>query len=262
MGLEIDLDETVAALADVATSAARSLFSFAAFSLKTVTEVAATVSAGAGAGAAGVVAASAAAAAASSPGGITLVGKTRVVVIKEIAEGAFGTVFLAQDASNPSRRFALKQMLCQSKEQTSDAMAELQALQRFSGLCENIIELVDHGSSSSKQSGHRQVLFLFPLYSNGSAWDAVERAVPVDAEGCPWPFSEHRALKVLMGAARALEAMHAEGYAHRDVSTINNYIILKFITSTHSVSLLFSNLLFYFQKYLSLLSHHQQDKTP
>ncbi len=97
-------------------------------------------------------------------------------------------------------------------------MAELQALTRFSGTSENIIELVDHGSVSSKQSGHRQVLFLFPLYSNGSAWDAIERAAPTEAVGCPWPFAERRALKILMGAARGLQTMHDAGFSHRDVS--------------------------------------------
>ena len=60
------------------------------------------------------------------------VGKRKVVISRELAEGGFGKVYLVQDTDS-SQIFALKQMFCQSSEQEADAHDELAALQRFAG---------------------------------------------------------------------------------------------------------------------------------
>ena len=62
---------------------------------------------------------------------------------------------------------------------------------------------------------------LFPLYPHGTAWDAIERAIPRDSDGPPWPFPERKALLVTVGAAKGLLALHELGYAHRDVKPHN-----------------------------------------
>jgi hypothetical protein len=98
------VDETVAALAgaaSVATEAtgqvARSLFNFAAKSLQTVVH--------------GV----------SSVTGHQQVGHHRVAIVKELAQGGFGIVFLVRDTQHPDRLYAMKQMFCQSREQVGCA---------------------------------------------------------------------------------------------------------------------------------------------
>jgi serine/threonine protein kinase len=140
----------------------------------------------------------------------------------------FGKVYVVQDAAagaSAGRYFALKQMICQSKEQESDAHRELQTLQKFSKH-DNIITLLDYASFVSKQhNNNRLVYMLFPLCSVGSAWDAVDAAAPQDTDGVPWPFPEKRALNVIWGISQALSFMHEHSFAHRDVKVRDfNYI--------------------------------------
>ena len=62
------------------------------------------------------------------------VGSHRVYMVREIAEGGFSKVYLVRDSSNASQVFALKQMLCQTKESIDAAHKELKAL-RVSAFC-------------------------------------------------------------------------------------------------------------------------------
>ena len=98
------------------------------------------------------------------------VGLTKVVIVKELAQGGFGVVYLAQDCPKKGikegvigiegwgvrdrdreregdrvKQYALKQILCQSKEQIKEAHDELRFLQMFAGH-NNIIRLIDHSS--------------------------------------------------------------------------------------------------------------------
>ncbi len=124
-------------------------------------------------------------------------------------EQGFGVVLLAQDAALPedSRQgqYALKQMLCQSREQVEEAQNEVRSLQRFAGHA-HIVSLVDHSSAATKGGApsHRTVLLLFPLYAHGTAWDKIEQCTGAGEREGSWPFSERRAIKVCMGVARAL----------------------------------------------------------
>jgi hypothetical protein len=90
------VNEEVTAMAEaakeVAGAAARSFFNFAASTMKNVADISiSSISAGA-----------------------TTVGKTKVIIIRELADGGFGKVFLVQDATDSSRQYAMKQMHCQS----------------------------------------------------------------------------------------------------------------------------------------------------
>jgi serine/threonine protein kinase len=118
----------------------------------------------------------------------------------------------------------MKKMLCQTREQVTDAQHELDALVRFSGKSENIISLIAHASTPS-QSGKknilREVYMVFPLFPQGTAWDAVEAAVPTELDGRPWPFNERKALNILIGTCRGLLVMHDQGVSHRDVKPHN-----------------------------------------
>ena len=90
-------------------------------------------------------------------------------MIKELAQGGFGTVFLVEGREAPRRssggsgstgsrgvedswgqgqgvkQYAMKQILCQSKEEEHEAHEELRFLKIFTGH-ENIISLLDHCS--------------------------------------------------------------------------------------------------------------------
>ena len=146
------------------------------------------------------------------------VGHSTVRTQRILAEGGFGTVFLVQDTANPSKQYAMKQLLPQSKEQVADAHNELQVLQLLHR-SENIIKLLDHSSRTLGANGARTVLFLFPLYQGGTIWNLIERAN--EQEASQWPFTENRALRMLVGIARGLQAMHDFGWAHADVKPHN-----------------------------------------
>ena len=99
------------------------------------------------------------------------VGNTKVRIVKQLAEGAFGIVFLVQDAGSASAvesantTYALKQLICQSKEQVKDAHLELEALKRFRGH-PNIIPLLDYASNplspqTASSSSHRLATFIY-----------------------------------------------------------------------------------------------------
>lgn len=62
--------------------------------------------------------------------------------------------------------------------------------------------------------GAREFLLLFPYYERGTVWDAIVRATE---EGGAWPFPEVTALRVFRDACCGINAMHSQGYVHRDM---------------------------------------------
>ena len=83
--------------------------------------------------------------------GVIKIGRRKVAISREIAEGGFGKVYIVQDVDTNSD-YAMKHLICQSTEQEQDVNDELSALQRFKGHS-NIIHMVDH-SSTSKRGDH------------------------------------------------------------------------------------------------------------
>lgn len=175
----------------IADAAAKSLFSFAAAGIKTLTETAA-----------------------AGTGQPIKLNKFTVTVKRLLAEGGFGSVYIVSNAAARGD-FALKKLNCQSREQVEEASEELAALQRFSG-ADNIIRLLDY--ATLKSTGGTVIYMLFPLYDVGTTWDLIEAAAD---ERAAWPFPEARALHILRGVCRGLDAMHQAGVAHRDIKPHN-----------------------------------------
>ena len=67
---------------------------------------------------------------------------------------------------------------------------------------------------SKTHPGAREFLLLFPYYERGTVWDAIVKA---SENGPPWPYPEPTALRVFLDACCGINAMHSQGYAHRDM---------------------------------------------
>lgn len=202
----------------MATATARSFLSFAQTMGKSLLEVANNVSISSGGGI-------------LNPGSVVSMSTTKVTVQKLLSEGGFGTVYVVRD-ENTDKLYALKQLLCQSKEQVVEGHNEIDVLVTLKDHA-GIIPLVDYSSTqigSSSNGGAtsiRQILLLFPLFPRGTAWDELERALSAAQQEISrgssslWPFPEKKALYILLKVASALQFMHDRGFSHRDVKPHN-----------------------------------------
>jgi serine/threonine kinase 16 len=199
---------------EASIAAAKSLFSFATNLTKSVIDVAQNVTAVGAGGSQGL-----------ASGSTVTISRTKVQVVRMLSEGGFGTVYLVKNDSG--KNYALKHILCQTKEQVTEAHKEIDALL----LCQDqpyIIHLLDHASTlmGNNNAVPRQILLLFPLYPRGTAWDCIERA-GLDGQDSysphspPWPFSEAKAVYLIYCVASALAFLHQNGYSHRDVKPHN-----------------------------------------
>lgn len=177
----------LAAFPDI-TGVGRSLFSFAANAVKQAGELT------------------------SRLGGEMQVGEHRVYMMREIAEGGFSKVFLARDSGHSAQMYALKQMVCQTRETLEDAHRELATLKKYSSH-PNIVELLDYATLAYKNTSHKQVLMLFPYYARGTIATLMQEGMRTGY----WLIPEHEALRLFLGTARGLAALHADGLAHRDI---------------------------------------------
>ena len=126
-------------------SAAGSLFSFAAKSLQVAADIGTSVVTG-------------------NTSGIMKVGRRKVAIVRELAQGGFGKVYLVQDVDT-NTEYAMKHMICQSTEQEQDVQDELGALQRFKGQS-NIIHMVDHAMMSRR--GDQGIPLIHCIFNNGN----------------------------------------------------------------------------------------------
>ncbi len=76
-----------------------------------------------------------------APGSTMSIGTTRVTITKALTEGGFGTVYLAQSLQGTTK-YALKLLLCQSREQSQEAQDEIENLYKLQGHS-NVVKLVD-----------------------------------------------------------------------------------------------------------------------
>lgn len=222
---------TLAEAGDAAKAAAKTIFSFATNLGKSVLDIAAS-SLG------GTVSLNTTT---SWPMGAALqVGTSKLVLRRNLAEGGFGAVYVAvlESSSTASvqaryagQEVAVKQLICQSRDQVDEAHHEidvLKALQGHSG----IVPLIDHCSIAMTSSSHvhRQVVIIFPLYPKGTAWDAIHAVLYAPSpppspdivfNPAQYPFNERSIVYMVLHIALALQFMHSQGFTHRDIKPHN-----------------------------------------
>ena len=199
---------------------------------------------------------------------ITLQNNNNVSIVKQLAEGGFSVVYLVAgdeiskpNTNNPNNNksnkfskqqqqkqqyyYALKRMRCTEEDSNKEAIKEINILNRFNNTNnKNIIQLLDYRIHKLPNISVKEYDLLFPLYSDGSAWNYIEKYMnftqdrrdgqdTFGQDGLDgrdkYPFDECMALQIVYGVSNALMTVHTLGYTHRDLKPHN--IMLKFLTS-------------------------------
>jgi serine/threonine kinase 16 len=169
-------------------------------------------------------------------GSVQQIGKYRVRIEKELAEGGFSTVYLGRDETPESPTqgspVAIKKMICQTKEAKQDAMTEVKLLRAMRH--PNIISVMASEvlDVEGGQRGTKHFFLLFE-YIEKTAYDVMAENITrspnydySDVSTYASPFSEVQALECALGCCEALAYMHEKlRVCHRDFKPHN--VLLK-----------------------------------
>ncbi|GAB5033384.1 nak mpsk protein kinase [Nannochloropsis oceanica] len=164
------------------------------------------------------------------PSSVALDGGRRVRIKKQLAEGGFGYVYLAQDA-HTGEVYALKKMLCQVREQLEAAKREIFYHRELRH--PNLLPLIDsrvhqqHPVPSSSTGIYAYLLF--PYISGGSLRDEIDKRIlrPLMTTGVMGTWPEAALLRLFHGVLLGVQALHEHkpALAHRDIKPEN--VLLK-----------------------------------
>lgn len=140
-------------------------------------------------------------------------------IIKKIGEGAFGYVYHVRSATISQRNetYALKKVICQSKEQIAEVKKEIEImLLLHKHEAPHTLMLLAHSMSKNKD-GRQEVYLLMPLYRSSlqstiDAGPGYPRCSITDGLDV---------VKVLRHCAAGLLALHNIGYRHGDFKPAN-----------------------------------------
>lgn len=164
------------------------------------------------------------------PSAVALDGGRRVRIKKQLAEGGFGYVYLAQDA-HTGEVYALKKMLCQTQDQLKAAKREIVYHRELRH--PNLLPLVDsrvqqqHPVPSSSTGIY--AFLLFPYMPGGSLRDEIDKRIlrPLATTGVMGALPEVALLRLFRGVLLGVQALHEHkpALAHRDIKPEN--VLLK-----------------------------------
>jgi len=139
-----------------------------------------------------------------------------------IGEGGFSYIYAAHDCKYPSRKYALKRILCPDKEIVIGC--ENEAKVHFT-LGNNNSNLLPLKALKFDSSGPQTVCYmLLPLVTGGSLRDEISKRMLLKEnalESERHPFTEKQLLVIFKGILRGAMAMHDVGLAHCDIKLEN-----------------------------------------
>jgi len=140
----------------------------------------------------------------------------------KIAEGGYSYIYSAHDSSFPSRKYALKRIVCPDKEIVVACRNEAMAHQTLGNRNSNLLPLLGLKFDSS---GPQTVCYmLFPLVTGGSLRDEISKRMLLRdnvLESERRPFTEKQLLRIFKGILRGAIAMQDVGLAHCDIKLEN-----------------------------------------
>lgn len=153
----------------------------------------------------------------SLEGRMVEVGNIKLQVRNVIAEGGFSCVYLARDAVNPSKQYALKHMICQDEESLGLAMKEISVMKMLKGH-PNVVVLIAH---TILDMGRVKEVLLVMEFCEKSLVAVLEN------RGAGY-FEEKQILLIFRDVCNAVFAMHCQSppIAHRYVHLV---VLMSFI---------------------------------
>ncbi|XP_038602745.1 serine/threonine-protein kinase 16 isoform X1 [Tachyglossus aculeatus] len=145
-----------------------------------------------------------------SRGTVTIDNK-RYLFIQKLGEGGFSFVDLVEGVQD-GRFYALKRIVCHERRDREDAQHEADMHRLFRH--PNILPLEAY--CLVERGPKHEAWLLLPFLKGGTLWSEVEGLRDRGSF-----LSEDRILLLLLGICRGLEAIHAQGYAHRDLKPTN-----------------------------------------
>ncbi|XP_024419964.2 serine/threonine-protein kinase 16 isoform X3 [Desmodus rotundus] len=145
-----------------------------------------------------------------SPGTVIIDNK-RYLFIQKLGEGGFSYVDLVEGLHD-GHFYALKRIVCHEQQDREEAQREADMHHLFQH--PNILHLVAY--CLRERGSKHEAWLLLPFFKRGTLWDEIERLKDKDNF-----LTEEQILQLLLGICRGLEAIHAQGYAHRDLKPTN-----------------------------------------
>ncbi|XP_059583555.1 serine/threonine-protein kinase 16 isoform X2 [Alligator mississippiensis] len=145
------------------------------------------------------------------PRGTVSLAGARYVVLQRLGEGGSSYVELVEGLRD-GRAHALKRIVCHDAEASGAALREVEMHRLLAH--PHVLRLEAHGLVD--KGATREAWLLLPFFERGTLWSEVEALRDKGAF-----MGEERIVLVLRGICRGLEAIHAKGYAHRDLKPTN-----------------------------------------
>ncbi|KAK8630589.1 hypothetical protein V6N13_079376 [Hibiscus sabdariffa] len=140
------------------------------------------------------------------------VGNLKIHVRNAVAEGGFSCVYLAKDALNASKQYALKHIICNDHESMELVVKEISVMKSLKGH-PNVVTLYAH---TFFDMGRTKEALLVMDYCDKSLVSVLE------ARGAAY-FEEKQILTIFLDVCNAVFAMHCQSppVAHRDLKAEN-----------------------------------------
>ncbi|XP_060049841.1 serine/threonine-protein kinase 16 isoform X2 [Erinaceus europaeus] len=143
--------------------------------------------------------------------GTVVLDNKRYLFIQKLGEGGFSYVDLVEGLHD-GRFYALKRILCHEQQDQEEAQREADMHRLFHH--PNILPLMAY---CLKERGTKhEAWLLLPFIKRGTLWNEIEKLKDKGNF-----LTEDQILQLLLGICRGLEAIHAKGYAHRDLKPTN-----------------------------------------
>ncbi|MEJ1272053.1 serine/threonine kinase 16 [Cricetulus griseus] len=145
------------------------------------------------------------------PLGPSHVGDDHGPSLTPLAHSGFSYVDLVEGLHD-GHFYALKRILCHEQQDQDEAQREADMHRLFHH--PNILRLVAY--CLKERGAKHEAWLLLPFFKRGTLWNEIER---LKDQGNF--LTEDQILPLLLGICRGLEAIHAKGYAHRDLKPTN-----------------------------------------